>query len=173
MVVLNNLDRYQLALDAIRRIPRLADQVEKRDGAILDDHGAPQALHQRAWRRPAGGPRLALERVNRKRHRSARVLALNSGSSSLKFGLYRVSGSRTEVLLSGAAECNRRGERKISRKGFAGARTDLRHRIHFQPTGRDHPYRKTSRRLQDASAVRDRASHRAWRTKAAAALPDR
>jgi acetate kinase len=32
------------------------------------------------------------------------VLALNSGSSSLKFGLYRVSGSRTEVLLSGAAE---------------------------------------------------------------------
>jgi len=28
MVVLNNLDRYQLALDAIRRIPRLADQIE-------------------------------------------------------------------------------------------------------------------------------------------------
>ena len=28
MVVLNNLDRYQLALDAIGRIPRLADQVE-------------------------------------------------------------------------------------------------------------------------------------------------
>jgi xylulose-5-phosphate/fructose-6-phosphate phosphoketolase len=28
MVVLNNLDRYQLALDAITRIPRLADQVE-------------------------------------------------------------------------------------------------------------------------------------------------
>jgi xylulose-5-phosphate/fructose-6-phosphate phosphoketolase len=29
MVVLNNLDRYQLALDAIQRIPRLADQREK------------------------------------------------------------------------------------------------------------------------------------------------
>jgi xylulose-5-phosphate/fructose-6-phosphate phosphoketolase len=29
MVVLNNLDRYQLALDAVRRIPRLSDQVEK------------------------------------------------------------------------------------------------------------------------------------------------
>jgi xylulose-5-phosphate/fructose-6-phosphate phosphoketolase len=28
MVVLNNLDRYRLALDAIRRIPRLADRVE-------------------------------------------------------------------------------------------------------------------------------------------------
>jgi len=32
------------------------------------------------------------------------VLALNSGSSSLKFGLYRVSGARTDELLSGAAE---------------------------------------------------------------------
>jgi xylulose-5-phosphate/fructose-6-phosphate phosphoketolase len=29
MVVLNNLDRYQLALDAIRRIPRFSEQVEK------------------------------------------------------------------------------------------------------------------------------------------------
>jgi xylulose-5-phosphate/fructose-6-phosphate phosphoketolase len=29
MVVLNNLDRYQLALDAIERIPRLRDQVKK------------------------------------------------------------------------------------------------------------------------------------------------
>src|SRR5258707_13670998 len=28
MVVLNNLDRYQLALDAIRAIPRLGDQVK-------------------------------------------------------------------------------------------------------------------------------------------------
>ncbi|MDP2371778.1 MAG: phosphoketolase, partial [Rhodoferax sp.] len=28
MVVLNNVDRFQLALDAIRRIPRLADRVE-------------------------------------------------------------------------------------------------------------------------------------------------
>ena len=32
------------------------------------------------------------------------VLALNSGSSSLKFGLYRVGSLRTEVLLSGEAE---------------------------------------------------------------------
>jgi len=29
MVVLNNLDRDQLALDAIQRIPRLSDQVQK------------------------------------------------------------------------------------------------------------------------------------------------
>jgi acetate kinase len=32
------------------------------------------------------------------------ALALNSGSSSLKFGLYRVNSSRTETLLSGVAE---------------------------------------------------------------------
>ncbi len=32
------------------------------------------------------------------------VLALNSGSSSLKFGLYRVDAARTETLLSGEAE---------------------------------------------------------------------
>jgi acetate kinase len=32
------------------------------------------------------------------------ILALNSGSSSLKFGLYCVSALRTETLLSGIAE---------------------------------------------------------------------
>lgn len=32
------------------------------------------------------------------------ALALNSGSSSLKFGFYRVGSSRTELLLSGEAE---------------------------------------------------------------------
>ena len=32
------------------------------------------------------------------------VLALNSGSSSLKFGLYRVGSARTDMLLSGQAE---------------------------------------------------------------------
>ncbi|MGA2127393.1 MAG: acetate/propionate family kinase [Xanthobacteraceae bacterium] len=32
------------------------------------------------------------------------VLALNSGSSSLKFGLYRVGSSRTDILMSGEAE---------------------------------------------------------------------
>ncbi|HKU69205.1 MAG TPA: phosphoketolase family protein, partial [Burkholderiales bacterium] len=36
MVVLNNLDRFQLALDAIRRIPRLAGEVEKATTRYLD-----------------------------------------------------------------------------------------------------------------------------------------
>jgi acetate kinase len=35
---------------------------------------------------------------------SLNILALNSGSSSLKFGLYRVGSSFTETLLSGEAE---------------------------------------------------------------------
>ncbi len=33
-----------------------------------------------------------------------KVLALNSGSSSLKFGLYRVGPLRTDMLISGEAE---------------------------------------------------------------------
>ncbi|HWB54376.1 MAG TPA: hypothetical protein VG722_09285, partial [Tepidisphaeraceae bacterium] len=33
MVVLNNLDRYALALDAIRRVPRLADRVGRAEEA--------------------------------------------------------------------------------------------------------------------------------------------
>jgi xylulose-5-phosphate/fructose-6-phosphate phosphoketolase len=36
MVVLNNLDRYQLALDAIKRIPRFNDQVEKATARYWD-----------------------------------------------------------------------------------------------------------------------------------------
>ena len=61
MVVLNNLDRYQLALDAIRRIPRLQRSGGDGDGALLDHHGASQALYQRAWRGHARGSELALE----------------------------------------------------------------------------------------------------------------
>ena len=49
------------------------------------------------------------------------VLALNSGSSSLKFGLYRVNGSCTEALLSGVAEAigepNGRFNAKDSQRG--------------------------------------------------------
>ena len=37
-------------------------------------------------------------------HSGTIILALNSGSSSLKFGLYRASASRTEALLSGEAQ---------------------------------------------------------------------
>jgi acetate kinase len=49
------------------------------------------------------------------------VLALNSGSSSLKFGLYRVSGSRTEALLSGAAESIGDGNGKFQVRDSQGS----------------------------------------------------
>jgi len=48
------------------------------------------------------------------------VLALNSGSSSLKFGLYRLTGSRTEELLSGAAEAIGEANGKFHAKDAQG-----------------------------------------------------
>jgi xylulose-5-phosphate/fructose-6-phosphate phosphoketolase len=63
MVVLNNLDRYQLTLDAIKRVPRLADQVGKaterywaameRHKLYISEHGQdmPEVLD---WRWTAG-----------------------------------------------------------------------------------------------------------------------
>jgi xylulose-5-phosphate/fructose-6-phosphate phosphoketolase len=42
MVVLNNLDRYQLALDAISRVPRLSDQIE----AATDRYWATMERHK-------------------------------------------------------------------------------------------------------------------------------
>ena len=41
MVVLNNMDRYQLALDAIRRVPRFAHRVDEaaaRHQATIERH---------------------------------------------------------------------------------------------------------------------------------------
>ena len=62
MVVLNNIDRYQLALDAIRRIPRLAHLVDDatrryeasitRHKAYISEHGE-DLPEVRDWRWPA------------------------------------------------------------------------------------------------------------------------
>ena len=97
------------------------------------------------------------------------MLALNSGSSSLKLGLYRVGSFRTEMLLSGAAELigekTANSSHKIRAEPLCFAR-----RYPFPATGSDHMHRKTSRRLQNAGTGRRRASNRAWRTKAPAAL---
>ena len=48
------------------------------------------------------------------------VLALNSGSSSLKFGLYRVGSSRIEALLSGEAEAIGERESKFQAQDAHG-----------------------------------------------------
>jgi xylulose-5-phosphate/fructose-6-phosphate phosphoketolase len=62
MVVLNNIDRYQLALDAIRRVPRLAHLVEQatrrydesiaQHKAYISEHGE-DLPEIRNWRWPA------------------------------------------------------------------------------------------------------------------------
>jgi acetate kinase len=107
MVVLNNLDRYQLALDAIRRIPRLTDQVEsatarywttmERHKLYVSENGDDMPeVHDCVGRPEMGAP-------------PAHVLALNSGSSSLKFGLYGVGSWQIDMLLSGAVEATRQG----------------------------------------------------------------
>lgn len=44
------------------------------------------------------------------------MLALNSGSSSLKFGLYRVGASSAEALLSGEQEATGEGQREAVRR---------------------------------------------------------
>lgn len=52
------------------------------------------------------------------------TLALNSGSSSLKFGLYRVTGSKAEVLITGAAESIGEGNGKFQvRDSYGGLLT--------------------------------------------------
>lgn len=50
------------------------------------------------------------------------VLTLNSGSSSLKFGLYRVDASRTEMLLAGEAESIGGSSSKFHATDARGAR---------------------------------------------------
>ena len=62
MVVLNNIDRYQLALDAIRRVPRLAHLVAQavqrydasiaRHKAYISEHGE-DLPEVRDWRWPS------------------------------------------------------------------------------------------------------------------------
>ncbi len=53
-------------------------------------------------------------------HADLNVLALNSGSSSLKFGLYRVGASQTVVLLSGEVESIGDAEGKIHAQDAPG-----------------------------------------------------
>jgi hypothetical protein len=102
MVVLNNLDRYQLALDAVRRIPRFSDQLEKATARYWTSM-------ERTCRKSVtgAGPRerdVFAGMPMTDAEPQLNVLALNSGSSSLKFGLYCVGSSRIERLVSGEVE---------------------------------------------------------------------
>ena len=101
-----------------------------------------------------------------------KVLALNSGSSSLKFGLYRVGPSRADMLISGEAEGIGEAIGKFHAKDLQN--NSLLSEAISIPGQRD-------ALVQVAKLVADskypgagcyRASNRPWRTKAAATLPD-
>ena len=64
------------------------------------------------------------------------ILALNSGSSSLKFGLYRVGSARTEGLLSGAAESIGDKEGKFFAQDLRNNASVSETISNSQPTGR-------------------------------------
>ena len=64
------------------------------------------------------------------------VLALNSGSSSLKFGLYRVGSFRIEMLLSGEAELIGEKNGKFFAQEFARNRFALPRRYPFPANGK-------------------------------------
>ncbi len=86
--------------------PAIQPSGSESGGVLLVRHGASQALYKRARRGHARGPRLAVEGLSAMTmtHSETVVLTLNSGSSSLKFGLYRAGLSRTEELLTGEAD---------------------------------------------------------------------
>ena len=99
------------------------------------------------------------------------ILTLNSGSSSLKFGLYRVGSSRTELLLSGEAESI--GDKKAKFYAQDSHENAVLSETVSIPSQREAIIR-IGRLLADsknAGTGRHRASNRAWRTEAPAALP--
>ena len=97
MVVLNNMDRYQLAIDAIRRIPRLkmtSDQAIQTFKSKLAEHkiyirqhgeDMPEVSQLAMGRRPVSWLRRA----------PATILCVNGGSSSLKIALYRMGSGKS------------------------------------------------------------------------------
>ena len=100
MVVRNGLDRYTLALDAIRRVPRLADQVQ----AAQDHYGSSMERHK-LWVIEHGEDLPEVRGLAVDAGVSL-VLAINAGSTSLKCGLYRVDGDYCETVESTEADGN-------------------------------------------------------------------
>ena len=65
MVVLNELDRYHLAIEAIERVPGLATRAAHVQAAIPRQTDRAFALCARTWRGHAGNPRLGLAEQRR------------------------------------------------------------------------------------------------------------
>ena len=109
MCVLNNIDRFQLTLDAITRVPRLAGAGRCGTAVVLRRDSAAQVVCGRKRRRLARDSKLALARgasalkcnLNEQGvsfMSSLPVLVLNSGSSSIKFSVYEAGdGARTKL----------------------------------------------------------------------------
>ena len=99
------------------------------------------------------------------------ILALNSGSSSLKFGLYRVGSARVDVLLSGEAESIGDKEGKFVARN---SRNEVLVSEAASVPGQREAIVRIARLLadcQNAGPDRCGTSDRAWRTKAPAPLP--
>ena len=152
MVVLNNLDRYQLALDAIRRIPRLGDQVKSATARYWTINGTSQALHQRAWRRHARGPRLALERVSARRWDAMAARHRNLSPSRSTAAPPRSNSAFTALAPHGRTRCSRAWRNRSASQAASfrcGTRKDMpcscKIGAHPQPTGCGDPHRQTFR----------------------------
>jgi acetate kinase len=105
--------------------------------------------------------------------RELHVLALNSGSSSLKFGLYQVRSLGTQRLVSGEAESIGTAAAVFHAEGSTGTSL-LRERaaLPTQQRCRD-PHRTAADRPENARTSGHRASYRARGTQAQTPLPHR
>ena len=132
MCVLNNIDRFQLALDAIKRVPRIAahaDAAEQWYSESIQRHKLYVAENGddlpeiRDWRWPGEAnltAELALPIASREADALTRanspelerfsfmsslpILVLNSGSSSIKFSMYEAGDGERASLIEGAVD---------------------------------------------------------------------
>ena len=108
MTVLNDLDRFHLAMDVIDRVPRLQTIGAHRKQKLRDIARRSQAVDREVRRRYAGNPRLAMAGL-------MRVLVFNAGSSNLKGALWELDGSAPRPTLhpaSGASRCSGAAENR-------------------------------------------------------------
>ena len=108
LAIINQIDRFDLAIDVIDRVPRLrsvgAHVKEWLKDQIIDsvNYAHAEGIDKeeiRNWKWP--GVEMA-EKLPKKKDDP--ILVLNSGSSSLKFGIYRRGASDEEPLLTGSAQ---------------------------------------------------------------------